>query len=203
MITKMISGIKYFFNIPTVPKHLLYRKSPLVMHVSDTPDYIYKYLFRIILQLNPEVLIHTGDIIDNTKMENRSHLEESYANTFSKLVVNLKRHITGKVILVPGNHDNIDIMTKQCQDCTIANEGSVIELFGKSFELSHYAEKLSGKADYCLYGHNSRSINKNNFYNGYIHINFFLPVEEIVFTMKYPIGILEMRGIQKPFPRGI
>ena len=203
MITRIMSGIKYLFNIPTVSKELLYRKSPLVMHVSDTPDYIYRYLFRVIRQLHPDALIHTGDFVDNTKLESRIHLKEDYGNTFGKLIFNMKKHITGNIILVPGNHDNVEIINQQCRDCIVKEEGSIIELFGKSFELSHYAGKLKGKADYCLYGHNSNSIQNSNFYNGYNHINLFLPVEGKVFTMKYPIGIMEMRGIQKPFPRGI
>ncbi|MDA3901670.1 MAG: metallophosphoesterase [Spirochaetes bacterium] len=138
------------------------RTTPVLIHISDTPDHIYKYIFQIISSVRPEFVVHTGDVVDNTKLESQEHLSGEYSRIVSSFINKLETITNGTVVLTPGNHDNIGLM-------------------------KHY----------------SNSIGKKGFYNGYNHINFILPEEEMIFTMKYPLGISEMRGINRPLFRGI
>ena len=43
----------------------------MILHISDTPSTMFPYLRRAIRRLRPAWVVHTGDLVDDIKLENR------------------------------------------------------------------------------------------------------------------------------------
>ena len=69
-------GFLSLFNYPHISEKLLNDiKGPILLHISDTPDDIYNYIFRLINILKPQFVIHTGDLADNIKLGNNINFD--------------------------------------------------------------------------------------------------------------------------------
>ena len=86
-IKYIYSGLLSIFNYPYIPKELLENlKGPILLHISDTPVDIYKYIFRIVEKLKPQIIVHTGDLVDNIKLEKYKDKIIQYHKGVAKLL---------------------------------------------------------------------------------------------------------------------
>jgi len=176
-----------------LPEILLDNNEHKIMHISDTPDNIYPFILNLIEKVRPEYIIHTGDLVDNIKLERRPELKDRYESSLKKLLSILENSGAG-IYIVPGNEDDIEILRRNIRISKIVSPGSVVEIEGVKLALGHdYRDvvKIDG-VDLKLYGHNFRVIPGG--INGIRGINFiFLPSKKIV-SVKYPAGTDFERG---------
>lgn len=80
-----------------------------LLHISDTPSGIYGYLSRLLKRVNPSVVVHTGDLADDIKLELYPGEREHYRATVKKLL-NILQAPHRKVVLSLGNQDRKSVV---------------------------------------------------------------------------------------------
>ncbi|GAB6135709.1 metallophosphoesterase [Thermococcus prieurii] len=163
----------------------------LVMHIGDTPESVYRFIEELIDEQEPEVIIHTGDLVDNVKLERRPDLKPAYEAGLRKLARVLKGS-GAKLYIVPGNEDDPELLRRFFGE-SLVEPGSVVEIGGRTFALGHCWQDVADKdADFKLYGHNFKVIPKG--LNAVLGVNFiFLPSGRVV-KVDYPVGTDTARG---------
>jgi len=192
------------FNYPYIPKEILRDlNGPVLLHISDTPADIYKYIFRIIDILKPQFIIHTGDLADNIKLEKYRDKISDYNVEVAKLIEGLEKYEDAQIYYVLGNHDEYDIVKRLTKRGTILEEG-LITIGDCNFLVGHYFKECTGKIDFNLYGH---SFSPRHYMdedkiglNGVLNINIIDLSSRKIFHLDYPIGtnrsrLMEFRRI--------
>lgn len=176
-------------NYPHISETLLKDiKGPVLLHISDTPSEIYNGIFKIIDILKPQYIIHTGDLVDNIKLEVHKDIVNSYCNRVEELVEGLEKNDI-KVYYFMGNHDNYEAIRQFTKNGTILEEG-LLKIGDCSFTAGHYHKEYSCKADFNLYGH---SFEPGHYkkdgtigLNGVLNINIIDLSNKRVFHINYP-----------------
>ncbi len=162
-----------------------------VMHISDTPESVYRFIEELIQKTGPDYVIHTGDLADNVKLERRPELRPLYQGALRKLARVLKGS-GARLYIVPGNEDDVELV-KEFFDDAVVDPGTVVEIEGVRFALGHSWQDVVDKdADFKLYGHNFKLI--ENGLNGVLGVNFVLLPSRRTYRVKYPSGTDFDRG---------
>lgn len=184
------------FHRPYIPPVLLKSKGPRILHISDTPTQIYPFIYKIIERLNPAVIIHTGDLADNYKIQYcKQHIREykesavSFLNTIKRLAP------AAHLVVVAGNHDQSEVIR---QVCTVTNEGDIpLNLYGRDFYFSHSLEESPKKRGYYCFGHEYEPSHEEDEHvvmlNGILNINVIDVDTWRIFHLEYPYGTNEYR----------
>lgn len=204
IVKDVYKGLLSLFNYPYISEDLLKNiKGPILLHISDTPVDIYRYIFRIIDILKPQYIIHTGDMADNIKLEIYKNRIDFYYRSVSKLIEGLEKKEFSKIYYVLGNHDDYETVSQLTKRGIILEEGPLI-IDDCKFAVGHYYKEFSYKVDFNLYGHSfePEHYNKNGTIglNGLLNINIIDLSNKSVFYLDYPIGtnrlrLMELRGI--------
>ncbi|NLJ57995.1 MAG: metallophosphoesterase [Tissierellia bacterium] len=186
------------FNYPYISKELLNLKGPILLHISDTPVDIYKYIFRIVDILKPEFIVHTGDLADNIKLEIYKDRIDPYFKGVKKLIKGLEKYEYSKNYYVLGNHDDYETVSQLTDRGIILQEG-ILLIDNCSLTVGHYYKEISYKVDFNLYGHDfepNYEKNETIGLNGLLNINIIDLSTKKVFHLKYPIGTNTARGME-------
>ncbi len=129
-------------------------KGERVLHIGDTHSANYKYFREMIEKFKPDVIIHTGDLADEKKAGRVEVDKARWAKTVPTLL-DAMRASGARLILVPGNNDLEDELTRLAPDFEIYPRNTVLEFSGKKLCLNHEVLKIAPeiKADVHLYGH--------------------------------------------------
>ena len=190
------------FNIPYVPEEILGSPRPRVLHISDTPSNVYPFIFRLIQILKPEYLIHTGDFIDEIKLENRPGQITEYRPKLKTYLTQLESLPVGTIYLVPGNHDHVETVVEYARRSTVLTEYSRLKIHNNYFFVSHYYQEAEVDADFFLFGHSLTPDHSRKdstiLLNGIpaIHI-ISLPTKQ-VYSLRYPSGTDSARKLLLP-----
>jgi len=164
-----------------------------VLHISDTPSGIYSYLSRLLKRVNPSVVVHTGDLADDIKLELYPGEHERYRAAAKKLLDILQApHRT--VVITLGNHDEKALLPHPAPGCVVCEGAREMTFMGEPFRVSHYAEGLSEHpARYNLYGHCADTPSYEDeqghcFLNGLEWIRLIDPHNGEIRHIKYPGG---------------
>ncbi len=162
-----------------------------VMHISDTPESVYRFIEGLIEKTKPDYIIHTGDLADNIKLERRPGLKPAYIGAVRRLARILKAS-RAKLYIVPGNEDDPGIIREFFGE-DVVEPGTLVEIAGIKFVVGHRAEEVLGRgASFRLYGHNFRLINGG--LNGVLGVNFILLPSGKTYRVGYPTGTDTYRG---------
>jgi predicted phosphodiesterase len=189
VIKNFSSGIYDFKNRYKLPEEYHNSNELKIMHISDTPDSIYSHIYKMMSYSRPDIIIHTGDLVDNLKLENAGdELIPLYQKKSAEFIRNLEKLTSARIIYIPGNHDDIDIIEANIGRSEIMPEGSIIELDGVKIGLAHYPKNLPLNADINLFGHNHQKDFEggNKFLNGILNINYILLPSKEDFKVNYP-----------------
>ncbi|HBD64879.1 MAG TPA: metallophosphoesterase [Clostridiales bacterium] len=188
------------FNFPYIPEELINDiKGPILLHISDTPDGIYSYIFRIISILKPQFIVHTGDMVDNIKLEIYRSSIDCYRKSVAALIKGLENNESSKVYYVLGNHDDYETVSKLTERGTILEDG-LLTINDCRITVSHYYKECLYESDFNLYGHNPDQVHyKNNdttYLNGLLNINIIDLSNKRVFHLDYPVGTNRLRCME-------
>lgn len=176
-------------------KNAFQKTGTRILHISDTPSQFYPELGKLIKRLDPDYIIHTGDLVDNIKLE----ISTVALARYHREVKILKRHmrlpsIKG-VFIALGNHDDSNFIHAIFDDFTITDSFDTIEISGLKIAFSHYVDQLSDlDADLFLYGHDLDDENHSDHYlNGLsaIHVIDLNPFQ--IHRIPYPLGVDDAR----------
>jgi 3',5'-cyclic AMP phosphodiesterase CpdA len=165
----------------------------ILLHISDTPSFIYPEIKRVIKLVNPDYIVHTGDIADNIKLGLHPSYMTRYMHEAKKILRILDDAKARRVYLTLGNHDNLDFISENSHSIKIIEDRTLLHIGDKDFAISHYSDSLKDvEADVYLYGHDL-SIDSQTI-DGRIHLNgisaiHLIDVETLEVTkLNYPMG---------------
>ncbi|MCY6485258.1 metallophosphoesterase [Clostridium aestuarii] len=181
-----------------IPNYIRNINEPLVLHISDTPQDFFQCLKKIIKILKPDYIIHTGDLVDDIKLENYPQSINRYEKKIKILIDILENSHAKDIYLCMGNHDNENIVRKFIKKSSIVRNVEKIIIQNIDFTISHFSEKvLNEPSKYNLFGHDLSIRNKvdydNTYLNGIININIITLKTGKVFNLPYPYWIDDKR----------
>lgn len=183
------TGISDFKNRYKLPDEFHSSNELKIMHISDTPESIYSHIYKMLSYSQPDVIIHTGDLVDNLKLEDSGdEMLDKYQRKSAEFISNLEKLTAARIIYIPGNHDDIKVIENNKNRSEVMAEGSIIELDGVKIGLAHYPENLPQNADINLYGHNQQQNfeSENIYLNGILNINYLLLPSKEDYKINYP-----------------
>lgn len=196
-MNKLLSQI---FGSIYFDKNLIFSNKK-VLHLTDTPVISYRAIIKFIKKIRPEYVIHTGDLVDNIKLEIYPNKLDIFKMNVKKFIQELE-NIDTKLYIVIGNHDNYEFLNKITKNATIIKKSELVKIEGKNFLLVHdlkdvfkEKEKIE-KSDYILYGHtyyNNEIEKKEKFLNGLESINLIYPELNKIQKYEYPLGTDDSR----------
>lgn len=183
----------YLFGRVYITKDILSYNEDMLLHISDTPSNFYPGLRLLIKDLKPKYIIHTGDLVDNIKLELHPRKIDVYRKKVKLLINILENSTADEVYLVLGNHDDSDIVKKFSKRSIIVEKSSIINIDNSTYNVSHFSsEIIKAPAKYNLYGHDlsipSKIDNDLVYLNGIDGINIIALRSERIFVLPYPLG---------------
>lgn len=163
-----------------------------VLHISDTPSTTYKSLIKLVSSITPDVLIHTGDIADDVKLELNPERTQVYVKKACFFLQSLYPYVKENVVLVPGNHDRLDMLALNPK-ALVCGEGTPINIHGVSIGLAHRFQNLPHGCDFYMYGHDKTEPDTCRYLNGICRINIIDVTSMEVTRLPYPIGTDDQR----------
>jgi len=166
---------------------------PRLLHISDTPSQFYPELKRIINVLEPDYIIHTGDLADNIKIGLYRSSFHRYKHEVRIILKILQDSKAKKIVLSLGNHDDYDFVRKHSGRLLVFDGWGKMEFEGIDIAFSHYYSDLKDlTADLRLYGHDLDSTdddrNKEKDLNGIASMSLIDLVTLDVKKIEYPFG---------------
>lgn len=159
-----------YYLIGRVPAELHQVQGKKLLHISDTPSSFFDELSRIIGILKPDYIVHTGDLVDNIKLEIFPGSVDRYRRDVKKLIRLLENSTAQGIYLVMGNHDSFEEVQKLCSRSHILTEAEIVHIEGKNFAISHDSADLTAlQAPVSLFGHNLKQ--KSVYEAGRIFLN--------------------------------
>lgn len=177
----------YYINGKIFTPDELRGPSKRILHISDTPFPVFSSIIKFVSKLKPDIVVHTGDLVDDIKLEMCPKQAGKYKKLADSLLQSLSSCVGDRMIIVPGNHDKPDILSIP-NNVSILHEGSILEINGLTFGLAHKFENLPEGCDYYLYGHDL-SPGENEYYlNGIYKINI-IDIDKLkILKLPYPAG---------------
>jgi len=174
-----------------VPSGLLYSREEKILHISDTPTTLYPAIKYLLETLKPDVLVHTGDLADDIKLE----IDPGYMDAYGRAVIPFLRMMedspAGEIYVVPGNHDSPEVIDRNTRRTRLVTEGDVLLVKGMSLGMAHTPARLPETAGFRLYGHNFSGGTGNNavYLNGLRNVNVILCPSGRVVKIFYPFTV--------------
>ncbi len=196
---KKIPGyVNYLFKGFYLPAEVLLAGQSgekVILHLSDTPSFTYRAIYRLVQKLDPAVIIHTGDLADDIKLELNPNCSYLYKETVKTFLGALERTGAEKIYIVPGNHDMETFLREKITRAQVVSEGTIITLNGRRIGLAHALENVPFDVDIGLYGHNFERPEKEipPVLNGVDSINIIMYPSWAVHRIPYPVGTNQER----------
>lgn len=164
-----------------------------LLHISDTPSSFFGELARLINILKPDYIVHTGDLVDNIKLELYPGSLWRYERDAKQLIKLLEESDAEKLYLALGNHDDEETVEKLCKRSHIIKGTKIVNIEGLEFAIAHDASELINKpADINLYGHDlskKSGVSEGKiFLNGITGINLVELEHLRYYSYPYPAG---------------
>ncbi|MDH8677857.1 metallophosphoesterase [Fusibacter bizertensis] len=173
-------------------------ENPILLHISDTPSMFFSELSRIIKKINPEIIVHTGDLVDNIKLQMQPGAIRYYEREVLSLLKILEYSAAKIIHISLGNHDSHSYIHQKSGRIIVHDSYGEITAYGKSIVFSHYLHVIeSFNSNYYLYGHDLSTplqLKKNTCYlNGITSIHLIDLITGGVLKLEYPWGVDDAR----------
>ncbi|HWR61743.1 MAG TPA: metallophosphoesterase [Clostridia bacterium] len=180
-----------------IPPDLYRSEEKKLLHISDTPSCFYSELKRLIELLKPDYIVHTGDMVDNIKLQLYPTSSCEHEKWIKRLAAILEPS-GAEILLALGNHDDYDIVSRHFERSRIITGAETIEIEGLSFRVSHFPEGVREKPSrYNLFGHNleleTGCIDDKLYFNGISYINIIGLESGECTSLCYPSGTDDAR----------
>ncbi len=136
-----------------IPKKIMQSNSPKLLHIGDTCTYTYPYYSELIKKINPDIIIHTGDFVDEVKVGRMPSAKEEYEKGLIQIADILKQSNAKEIYIVPGNNDVLSLMEKHMSFATPIMPDTQITINGIPCTLTHSCFEITKKSQWHFYGH--------------------------------------------------
>ena len=123
-----------------------------VLHIGDTESNTYPFYRKLIQEVKPQVIVHTGDFADEVKIGR--HPEYRYEYTVkTRKIVEIMRESGARMIFAVGNHDVYEVLQELAPDAEIHPVTGETVISGIPCRVGHRPIDMIFDRQYCLYGH--------------------------------------------------
>lgn len=172
----------------------------MILHISDTPSTMFPYIRRALQRLRPAWVVHTGDLVDDVKLETRPALLGVYRKKLAKLI-SIFEEESCEAIFLTGNHDDLASVLELTERSSIQVWSRPGRFYIGSFRFraGHaYSDVLTESGDYNLFGHNLEHLSMvdgaGHFYlNGLEEMHMIHMQTGDVIPVRYPPGTNDAR----------
>lgn len=140
------------FRPVRLPERVADKSQKKILHIGDIPAWGYPYIKRLIRKLKPDILVHTGDLVDNLKAGRREEDIPKYQKAVPGVIRFMEKYAK-EVYIVPGNNDIEECIQSVVTKSKVIPANTVLEIGGISCLLCHWVAKIDGEAEFYLYGH--------------------------------------------------
>jgi predicted MPP superfamily phosphohydrolase len=191
---KTLFRILGFINIPEE----INTEHDLLIHISDTPNIVFSDIKHLIKTLKPKYIVHTGDFVDNIKLELYPHRLEDHKTQLTKLINILEESSARRIFMCVGNHDDEEALSELTTRVEIVSTYKKTTLENLDFTMVHNSHEIDDYlSTYNLYGHDLEkpSCFKNNMYflNGIDNIHVIDLTDKKIYYIRYPLGTTDSR----------
>lgn len=188
----------FFGGYVYMPDEALHINGKKLLHISDTPVTFFNELDRVIKKIKPDYIVHTGDLVDNIKLQMYPLSIYRYENYIKSLLRIMENSQAEAIYLALGNHDSKEMIQKHNGRCRVIDLCEDIFVEGVKFRISHYArEILKEPKDFNLFGHDlslkSSHEDGKQFFNGITSINIIELDSLKHHLLYYPYGTDDAR----------
>lgn len=190
-----LKRITDFLRPVPLPRRVRDRKEEKILHIGDIPSWGYPYIKRLIRAVKPDVLVHTGDLVDNLKAGRKEEDIPKYKKAVPGIIRFMERH-ADEVYIVPGNNDIPDYIQSLVTKSKVISANTVVEIRGISCLLCHWVAKIDGEAEFYLYGHGPTG-DTHSFYkpeDGKVFCNTFFAPTVVFLEDKTYVEIMNYNG---------
>lgn len=113
-----------------------------VLHISDTPLRFFPALKRLIAELNPTYIVHTGDLVDNIKLQLYPGSIHRYNRNLATLIEILESSSAKEIYLALGNHDHPESVKKAVRRSTLIDGVENFTIENVPVRISHYPKAI-------------------------------------------------------------
>ncbi|NLN49193.1 MAG: hypothetical protein GX154_08970 [Clostridiales bacterium] len=185
-----------------IPKVLKNNPEKKLLHVSDTPMCFFAPLKKVIKTISPQIIIHTGDLVDDVKLEIYKNSISKYEYHVKNIISILESSDAQYIYICIGNHDNAEIIKKYCKKSIIIEKMREIDIFDAKASVSHFPyEIIKRPSTYNFFGHDitlkSDIVNNKIYLNGINSINIVTKDTKKIFYLPYPFIVDESRLLKR------
>ena len=169
-------------------------KGTKILHISDTQSYVYPYVEKMIEVVKPNIIIHTGDFVDEVKAGRMINTRDEYEAGVEKICTIIANSGAEQIYAICGNNDIFEIVNKYLPDAEVSMPGNRVGICGIDCLLAHGPSQIEGDFEWAFYGHGLTgeiwSPEKNNTKEGVCRFNAIWNFSVIVMPERrhYVIG---------------
>lgn len=126
-----------------------------ILHISDTYSWHYPYYRKLIAQIRPDVILHTGNLA--AEVENEPMTVSEYRAKIGRFASVLRDSGAERILITPGECDRPDEIRHVMPFAEIAECGTETVLDGHLCRISHRDGTPDGDPEYALCSHASQS----------------------------------------------
>lgn len=183
-----------------IPDEALALTGKTLLHLSDTPHMIYGDIKKLIETVQPDYIIHTGDMVDNVKLGLYPFRLNDYKKSLNKFGRLIHASTGAKLYIALGNHDHLETVRQVFPSAQILVDPIIINIEGHQIQLSHYAPLDTSQHDkiaLSLFGHDlsmhTQILNHTAYLNGIEHISIIELDTLNIIPIEYPAGTNDSR----------
>lgn len=158
-----------------IPEEVRAATTGKILHIGDTSSFVFPYIQKLIEEIRPNIIIHTGDFVDEVKAGRMFNAAQEYTQGVKQIAQILKNSGAEKIYAVPGNNDIEQILHEQLPFAEVVQPNTVVEIGGISCALGHICYETTAPAQWSFYGHGvtgeTWSPEKNDLQNGDCRFN--------------------------------
>lgn len=158
-----------------IPEEVKNAKTGKILHISDTRSSAYPYIEKLIQEIKPNIIIHTGDFVDEVKAGRMFNAEPEYTQGVKRMAQILQNSGAEKIYAVPGNNDIEAVLRRELDFAEVVKPNTVVDIGGISCTLGHICYETTTPAEWSFYGHGTTgetwSPDKNDLQNGTCRFN--------------------------------
>lgn len=199
----MIKSLLGYIHIPKNLRTLLMDKeNKKILHITDTTRSTFYGIKKLIKDIKPIYIIHTGDLVDDIKLELSPRSEFIYEKYVLEILKIMLDKDVKKIYIALGNHDRKKIINKHINNnLTVEEKAKIIiiddikkvEIDSIKCTLSHYPNMIKKEnSDYNFFGHSLELTSKVKddkvYLNGLESINIIFLKDKHIIKLEYPYG---------------
>lgn len=123
-----------------------------ILHIGDTLSKHYPYYRKLIETVKPDMILHTGDLVDEVKLGRFPERLYEYRTKVEK-ILKIMSESNVPLIIVPGNNDAPEIIRKFAPNAQLYERNSVVEIYGQNCRIGHEVRLMSFDCPWNFYGH--------------------------------------------------